>query len=66
MCFRNESSVCPQDPDLEVLAGQPSICSFSMLLGQWWALGMVHWGELGKSGGLLLKPHLNNIFWLVG
>lgn len=32
MCFRNESSACPQDPDLEVLAGQPSISSFCILL----------------------------------
>lgn len=44
MCFGNQSPVCPQYPDLEVLAGQPSISSFSMFLvapGQWWALEMM-------------------------
>lgn len=63
MCFRNESSACPQDPDLEVLAGQPSISSFCMLLV---AAGAVVDSGDGALGVLVLKPHLNNIFWLVG
>lgn len=37
----------------------PAFACYWLLLGQWWTLGMVHWGVL------VLKPHLNNIFWLV-
>lgn len=58
----------PTMPRLEVLAGQPSISSFSMLQlapGQWWALEMAHQSRLGKSGVLVFKLHLNNIFALL-
>lgn len=71
MCFRNQSSVCPPHPGLEGLAGQPSFSSFSsfsvflLAPGHWWALEMVHQSELGKSGVLVLKLHLDNIFALV-
>lgn len=71
MCFRNQSSVCPPHPGLEGLAGQPSFSSFSsfsvflLAPGHWWALEMVHQSELGKSGVLVLKLHLDNIFALL-